>query len=71
MINNPTHYVSYWINKTSNDYIGFGENTLTIENVATWMHREGVYVQCTTNREVNKCTQTVDLQVKGNRFDCC
>ena len=62
---NPTHYVTYWINKTSNDYIAFKDYTLTIANVATWMQGREYYVQCTTGRTLDKCTQTVALEMKG------
>jgi len=61
---NPTHYVTYWINKTSNNYLGF-ENKLFLENVTTRMQRENIYVQCTTGTERNKCTKTVTLQLNG------
>jgi len=62
---NPTHYVTYWINKTSNGHLGVSGNTLTIVNVAMSMQGQEYYVQCTTGRALDKCTQTVALQVKG------
>jgi len=68
LIKHRNNYVTYWINKTSNDYIAFNENTLTIENVAAWMRGQEYYVQCTTGRDLDKCTQTVALQMKGRPF---
>ena len=64
---NQTH-VTYWINKTSNNYLGF-ENKLILENVTTVMQRENIYVQCTTGAERNKCTKTVPLQINGKSFN--
>jgi len=68
LIENPSRIVTYWINKTSNDYVGFGVNTLTLENVSKWMRGEEYYVQCTADMLFKKCTQTVALQIKGRPF---
>ena len=72
LIDNPKPFVTYWINKTSNNYIRYGANVLTkvltIMNVGEWMRGEEYYVQCTVMKDLNKCTQTVALEIKGTPF---
>jgi len=65
LIDHPTYYVTYCINQTSNDYLGFGVNTFTVENVSLWMQGTEYYSHCSTGRDLNKCTQTVALKMKA------
>ena len=63
-----TPNVTFWINATSNDYVGFDVTSLTIDRVTLWMQGK-YYVQCTIDRPLNEqpnlCTQKVELQLNS------